>query len=309
MRNFFRNKIVEDLIEVNIYADEIQSKECPYTKEQWFYIGVIVEDVKNSLLDDIIKIRFCDNFDKTSPYYEKNNRIIHWVDIDDADTKNICKRWFEYILDPEKSGKKFYAYILGINNSKLNKEEFGGFDFNTRYNRFFRSAILYALKTFFPNKRIIVKNIFHEEGQQPCDEYFPWHCIYKIIEKEDNIDYECNKISFLPKDHKNDERSNNIQLCDAFMGACTSIINGIKKSKKSNYKENLMYLILPLVERMIEKPQNVNSRHKHANRIMIRFFPKEKTTPDDVERLQNQFYTKRKLYYLEKKSGQVRFDL
>lgn len=45
MRNFFRNKIVEDLIEVNIYADEIQSKECPYTKEQWFYIGVIVEDV------------------------------------------------------------------------------------------------------------------------------------------------------------------------------------------------------------------------------------------------------------------------
>ncbi|MEO0118796.1 MAG: hypothetical protein ABIK66_06710, partial [candidate division WOR-3 bacterium] len=146
MRDLFGNEIVEDPIEVNIYADEIQSKECPYTKEEWFYIGIIVEDIKNPLLEDIAKIRFCNNFDETSPYYKKNNRVIHWVEINDAETKNICRRWFEYILNPGKSERKFYTYILGINNSKLNKEEFGGTDFNTRYNRFFRSAILYALK-------------------------------------------------------------------------------------------------------------------------------------------------------------------
>ncbi|MEO0268970.1 MAG: hypothetical protein ABIN73_04420 [candidate division WOR-3 bacterium] len=306
MRDLFGNEIVEDPIEVNIYADEIQSKECPYTKEQWFYIGIIVEDIKNSLLDDIIRIRYCNNFDKTSPYYKKNNRVIHWVEINDADTKNICKRWFEYILNPGKSERKFYTYILGINNSKLNEEKFGGTDFNTRYNRFFRSTILYALKTFFPNKKIIVKNIFHEKGPQQCDEYFPWHCIYKITEREENIDFECDEILFLPKDHKEDERSNIIQLCDAFMGACISIIHGIKESKRSKYKEELMDLILPLITRMIDEPQNINSKYCHANRIMIRFFPKHKTAPDHINKVQNQFYTRRQLYYFEKKSGQIR---
>ncbi|MCM8808401.1 MAG: hypothetical protein NC926_10795, partial [Candidatus Omnitrophica bacterium] len=232
MIDLFGNEILENPIEVNIYADEIQLKKCPYTNEEWFYIGIIVEDISNPLLKDIVKIRFCDNVDETSPYYNKNNRIIHWVDINDADTKNICKRWFEYILNPVVSEKKFYTYILGINNSKLNKEEFGGTDFNTRYNRFFRSAILYALKTFFPKKKMIVKNIFHEEGQQQFNEYFPWHCIYKISEREENIKFECNEISFLPKDHREDERSNIIQLRDAFMGACVSIIHGIKESKR-----------------------------------------------------------------------------
>lgn len=310
MRDLFGNEIVENPIEVNIYADEIQSKDCPYTKEKWFYIGIIVEDIKNPLLEDIMRIRFCNNFDETSPHYEKNNRIIHWVEIDDVDTKNICKRWFEYILNPVVSKKKFYTYILGINNSKLNKEEFGGSDFNTRYNRFFRSAILYALKTFFPNKKIIVKNIFHEEGPQQFNEYFPWHCIYKISEREENINFECNEISFLLKNHKEDKRSNIIQLCDAFMGACISIIHGIKKSKRSKYKEELMDLILPLVIRMIDNPQNINSKYSHANRIMIRFFPKHKTAlNDDFKGLQNQFYTGKELYYLEKKSGQGKLFL
>ncbi|MEM5831658.1 MAG: hypothetical protein QXO40_05660 [Candidatus Aenigmatarchaeota archaeon] len=50
MRDLFGNEIVEDPIEVNIYADEIQSKECPYTKEKWFYIGIIVEDIKKPIV-------------------------------------------------------------------------------------------------------------------------------------------------------------------------------------------------------------------------------------------------------------------
>lgn len=73
-----------------------------------------------------------------------------WVEINDADSKNIAKRWINYILDPSKSGDKFYFYALGINISKLNIEEFDTEDeFNSIYNRFFRSALLYALKTFF----------------------------------------------------------------------------------------------------------------------------------------------------------------
>lgn len=305
--DLFGNEMVELPVRINIYADEIQEKICPYTQEKWFYIGIIVEDLSNPILEDIIAERFMNNFDKNSPYYEKNNRIIHWSEINDADTKNICKRWFEYILNVDRSEKKFYSYILGINNSKLDKEKFDTEDeFNSKYNRFFRTAVLYGIKKFFPNRIVIVFNIYHEEGPQQQNKYFPWHCIYKISQKEENIIFLTDKIEFLPKDHRENVRSNLIQLCDAFLGACTSIIHGIKPSKTSKYREELLDLISPLVQRMIEKPENKNSRYKHANRIMIRFFPREKAQLDDIKGFLNQFYTKRKMYYLEQKSGQLK---
>jgi len=130
MKDLFGNKIQEITYRVNTYADEIFSKRCPYTKDEWFYTGLIAEDLNNPLLDDVIHERYMErNYDKNSPYFQKNDRIVHWSEINDADTYNIAKRWLKYILDPSKSGRKFYTYILGINNSKLNKEEFGGYSF------------------------------------------------------------------------------------------------------------------------------------------------------------------------------------
>jgi hypothetical protein len=304
MKNIFGQEIIEEPVVMNIYCDEIQSKKCPYTGEEWFYIGMIVEKVFDPLLKDIRVERFCNNFDEESPYYEKNNRIIHWCEINDIDTKNICKRWFEYIINPGKSEGKFYAYILGVNESKLNRGEFDPQNkFNSEYNRFFRSALLYALKVFFPGKKIIVENIFHEKGQQEYHEYFPWHCIYKIKNTEDSFQFKCPEITFIPKDHKIDRRSNLIQLCDAFMGACTSIIHGINKSNTSKYREELMDFILPLLNSMMNWTNNV--KYKHAKRIMIRFFPKENTAPGNIRRMLNQFYKKRTLCYGEIKSGQM----
>jgi len=305
MKDLFGNKIQEITYRVNIYADEIFSKECPYTGDEWFYTGLIAEDSNNSLLNDVIDERYMGNFDKTSPYFQKNDRIVHWSEINDADTYNIAKRWLEYILNPSKSGQKFYTYILGINNSKLNKEEFGGYSFNNRYNRFFRSAILYALKTMFPSKEIIVNGIYHEEGQQKHHDYFPWHCIYKIESNEKNIQFKRRTITFLPKNHREDVRSNIIQLCDLFLGMCTSSLHGIKKSKRSHYREELMQIFLPLFKRMVGEPYNKNSSYKHSNRIIIRFFPKEKLAPDDIRRLMNQFYCERRIYFLEEKSVQM----
>lgn len=150
------------------------------------------------------------------------------------------------ILNPVLSRDKFYSYILGLNDSKLVKEEFGVADsFNNKYNRFFRTAILYALKTFFGDKQIIVENIYHEKGQQAGHDYFPWHCIY-IIRTEDNISFNTSGITFLPKDHKKDKRANLIQLCDAILGVSTSLIHGIDKSNASKYREELADLYLPL---------------------------------------------------------------
>ncbi len=309
-KNLFGEEIPEiEKIQINIYADEIQSIKCFETGEEWFYIGIIVENIDKPLLEDIIKIRYCNNFDKTSPYFAKNDRVIHWAEIRDIDTKNIAKRWIEYIINPENKDK-FFAYTLGINQSKLNRNEFDPSDeFNSQYNRFFRSAILYGLKCFFPQKRIIVKNIFHEDGQQKHHKFFPWHCIYKISQEEANIEFSNKKIQFLPKSHREDERSNLIQLCDLFLGLCKTLLHGIDlKSKSYKYKKELLDLFLPLFERMIYEPQNFNSSYAHANRIMIRFFPKESTKLGDIRRFHNQFYTTRKIKYIEEYYGQVCFN-
>ncbi len=309
MRDLFGNEHIQKPIHVNIYADEIFSKTCPYTKDEWFYIGLIVENLAQPLLKDIIDKRFCGNFDKHSPYYEKNNRIIHWAEMRTADCKNICKRWLEYILRPDESSQKFYSYILGINNSKLVKKEFDTNDeFNSKYNRFFRSAVLYALKVFFPDKQVIVENIYHEQGTQQNHDYFPWHIIYKLSQNDEKISFNCKEVTFLPKDHKINEHSNIIQLCDIVLGVSTSIIHGIEKSKSSKYREELADIYLELFRRIIENPKNQNSRFRYYNRIIISFFPRKKTDPDDVKRLTNQFYSQRSLYYVEQKSGQQRFD-
>lgn len=305
MKDLFGNENISKPICVNIYADEIQSKISPIDHDEWHYIGLVVEDLNDPLLQEIINERFCGNLDKKSAYFEKNNKIVHWSDMRNADQKNICKRWFEYILNPSKSQKKFYSYILGINDSKLTRKEFDSNDeFNSKYNRFFRSAVLYALKAFFSGKKVIVNNIFHEVGQQQNNQYFPWHCMYKLKDEE-NISFECDNITFLNKDHKNDEKSNLIQLCDCVLGVSTSIIHGIEKSNKSNYREELADLYLPLLQRIVNKSENRNSLYRYYNRIVIRFFPKEKTELGDPKRHANQFYSQRSLSYCEQKSGQL----
>lgn len=301
------NENIQKPIHVNLYADEVQGRRCPYSNTVWNYIGIIVENLAHPLLDDIIQERFMGNFDEKSKYYEMNNKVVHWCEIRIADTKNICKRWFEYILNPDKSRNTFYSYILGLNDSYLVKEEFDtANEFNSKYNRFFRSSVLYALKTFFSGKQIVVENVFHEEGQQQHHQFFPWHVIYKL-EKDETISFNCDKITFLPKDHKKNKRSNLIQLCDTVLGVSTSILHGIDKNKNSKYREELADLYLPLLARLTENPNNKNSRYEHHRRIMIRFFPRERSALGDEKRLINQFYTSRSLYYQEQKSGQQRF--
>lgn len=290
---------INNKIQVNLYADEVQMIKCPYTRDKWIYIGLIAERLDNPLLDEIIKLRYINNFDKSSSYYKKNDRIIHWSDIDDAETMHIAQRWIEFIMKPENADK-FYFYVLGINISKLDIGNFNKDDFfRSVYNRFFRSAILYLLKTAFPNNYIVVKDIFHEEGHQREHKYFPWHPILSIKEKEENIEFSCTQIKFLPKSHREDEegdkRSNIIQLCDLLLGLCVGALHGINKSsKRSKYRKPLIEMFLPFLQSMMDEPQ------KYKGRIMIRFFPKEKITPNRLDNKDyNLFFTKRKIYYLE----------
>lgn len=306
--------------EINIYADEVQDRIDPNTSDKWHYIGLIIEDCKTPLLNELIKLRYCNNFDKKSPYYEKNDCCLHWVDIDSADEINILKRWFDYVCSPDKdswnycgrnfcvlpSKKTFRFYMLGINSSKLNDEEFNPQDdFGSKYNRFFRTAILYSVKKYFPNKKIIIKNIFHEQGVQENNYYFPWYCIYKIGQ-DHLITTESHSIEFLPKDHKINERSNIIQLCDCFLGASVNILHGMnyQSDRGSVKKEILDKYQLPLFKRIVENPTNRNSNYNYFRRISVSFFPKNATKIDSLERMKKQFYVNRRLQYELDRVGQ-----
>lgn len=306
-KDLFGNSIIEKQIEVNIYADEAMDRKCPYSGNNWHYICLIVERLDKPLLDDIVNLRHknqnpTDPNYQQSPYFNKNNKIIHWTNLGSADEKNICQRWFNYILDPNKSADKFYCYILGLNESFLNQDEFDKKQkFNSIYNRFFRTAISYGLKCFFGGKKIIVKNIYHEQGQQQHHEYFSWHPIDKLGKEESDVfSFENDTISFLTKDHNQDPKSVILQLCDCFLGAVVNIIHGLKSpdSSRSKLKSELLKSLCELVNRMVTEPHNESS-YQHKNRIMIRFFPKEKTEKDSIQRYTNQFYTERKLKFLE----------
>jgi hypothetical protein len=78
MKDLFGKEIIKkpEIIEINIYADEVQEIECPLTSEKWIYIGLIVENLDKPLLDEIIAIRYMNNFDVTSPYFNILRRMI-----------------------------------------------------------------------------------------------------------------------------------------------------------------------------------------------------------------------------------------
>lgn len=306
-------------IRVNIYADEVQGIEDTNSSDKWHYIGLIIEEVGNPLLPELLTLRYCGNPDSVSEFYDKNNKLIHWTDIRSANQKHVCKRWFEYVTEPNKtcwdiplrftveaSKNTLKFYILGLNSSKLSDAEFDeNDDFNSKYNRFFRTAIVYSLKKYYSGKNIIVQNIYHEQGGQENNKYFPWHSIHKIDTEQSNISFNTKEIIFLPKNHTQDERSNVIQLCDTLLGASVTILHGLGGGTRADNKKELVDLYFPLFERLLNSPNNVNSRYQYHRRFGIDFFPKEKTQINDWSRYKNQFYKERSLQYALDQSGQT----
>ena len=298
--NLFGEEIIEEPLKVNIYADESMNRKDHFGNN-WNYICIIMEREDNPLLPAIKIERFLNNFDQSSPYYVKNNKILHWSELYSADEKNICKRWFEFIVNPHKSNGKFYCYILGLNENYLNDDEFDKDDrFNSIYNRFFRTAVEYGLKSFFGSSKIIVDNIYHEQGIQQNSLLFDWHSISKL---SNEFKFQSDKICFLSKDHKQNEKANILQLCDCFLGAVINIIHGLEcmGSKKSSYRKDLLDIILPLVEELTSI--NCMNRNNKFEGCIIRFFPKVCTKKDSPKRQTNLFYCSRELQYKEDKFG------
>lgn len=307
------NNTTQENIELNLYCDEVKSKACPILKDRWHYFGILIipTNVEKIFLVDLLKKRFRVNdlskLDTKSEYFPKNNRIVHFYSLS-ADTYHIAKRWYDYIRDSESCDKVYFS-ILGVNQNKLNPESFGNEElFGRIYNRFFRTAVVFSIKKYFPKRDIIIKNIFHEKGEQEYHEFFPWHIFYRINEDYEGIACLNKEISFLDKDHRKNNRANFIQLIDVILG---SAVNNFHNSTRNEHKVKLTEDFSGLVKRLVESPDNRNSRYckDYYKRMNISFFPKQIIDPKDeyleYKKRMNQFYREREIVFLNQDQGRL----
>jgi len=304
-RNLFGHKSdAHSSITLKLFCDESGSND-------WLYIGVLIvpEKTEGLIFQDLLNKR-CGNpkgnkeWDKCSLECERhshNNTEVHYVEVEKSRDKYfVAERWLDYLLCDIDN---VYFYILGIDKKKLDISQFGDKDKSTNiYNRFFRTAILKSVKSYFHKyKSVIITSIYHDNSTSlETNAYFPWHSIFSIGNRDEKVSFKCNSVEFIDSDHRtsNNNYSHFIQLIDLLLGCVNNCLDHTSTNKD---KEALAEKCLPLIERLVEKPNNRNSRYKYVGRQKIDFFPKHDLKNVDKNSLEfhykrmDSFYTKRVL--------------
>ena len=287
----------------------------------WLYIGILIVSkiIEQELLQDLLNSR-CGNPDgnkiwgKCIPpcrFHNKNDTEVHFIEIEKSKDKYfVAQRWLNYLINDRE---KIYFYILGIDFTKLDKSKFGikGQQSNI-YNRFFRTAILKSVKSYFYKyNKIIIEDIYHDNSISLETHYcFPWHPIFYINDTDEKVCFTTNEINFIDSDHRKslNLNSNFIQFMDLILGCAR---NCIEYTSKNVDKEELSIQYLPIISRLIENPNNINSKYNYVGRQKIEFFPKynlenldENTLEYEYKRM-NAFFTKRNLRIEDRKQGSL----
>ena len=122
----------------------------------------------------------------------------------------------------------FYWEVLGIAIHDLNSRCFGRGDeptgkYATVYNRFFRTAFLFSINTYFVSyDQVIISNVFHDtEGNLQEHGLFDWH-LPRVV-ANDRIQFRNNRIRFVFSDPSSEEvhkaEAQVIQLADILVGS------------------------------------------------------------------------------------------
>lgn len=299
-------------INLTIYCDEIKNiknqKDEINEYQCWDYIGIlIVPTDKVEQLSYELNSKRCPNNDfnnckENCRFHYKNSVKLHYQDYSDTINYQIADRWCDVILNNTRNNQKFYTHVLGINTAKIDIQYFktNGEETNVEnniYNRFFRTAIIYPLKTFFADyEEVVIDNIFHDCGDMDHHKYFKCQPLRKIYEEVKNVKLGCDEIITINTNNNNCLEDNNVmlQLIDLYLGA---VMNCLHYTGRKN-KEKIALKLYPVVERCINNPVNIKSRYFKVNSIS--FYPKHSISPDDdyidtmIKRFEN-FYTNREL--------------
>ena len=274
-------------VRLSLYCDEIKEvhiRDPVFGNEKWAYIGVLIvqASAEQELIARLLERR-CGNplggkkWGGCSPqcaYHAKNNKEVHYQELDSVDKYFIASRWLDFML---ADTSLTHFYILGIDLSKLDFARFGegtpAERFRRVYNRFFRTAILKSVKSYFHRfQRIVIAGVVHDNTGMRHSDYFPWHAIYRIGTDDPKVEFECSQIEFLDSDHRvsGDERSHLLQYIDLILG---SSYNALHWASHQDRKTQVALGLVPLLERLMHAPGNVNSRFRYVGRMSVDFFP------------------------------------
>ena len=310
IRDIWGNKIQPKEIKLFLFADERKRVKVRGRDERWDYLCLLV--IPSNKIDAAIEIL---KHHRGEVEYFEELRFREINKKAKGKKFELAKRWLEEIIEDGKQGRGiFYFSILGIDKNKLDFSCFGEGDspkgkYANVYNRFFRTNFLSTIKSFFDEyDSIIVERIFHDrEGNLEQHEYFNWHLIWKVEREEERIFFASDKIIFVESDHRKEKNfpwaSHFIQLADILVGSvsyCMELSNPRHKGQKE-----LAKVMLPLVEKLVYRADNKNSRFGYFKKYKLAFFPKT----EKREELPNQVYTKRDLALLDEVSKQLKLPL
>ena len=299
-------------INISIYCDEIKNVKVPgddiNEHQCWDYIGVLIVPTNNvSQLSYKLNSKRCPNRDynicQNNCRFHYGNAIkLHYQDYSTTVNYQIADRWCDVILNNTRYNQEFYTHVLGINTAKIDKTYFKKNDEETSvenniYNRFFRTAIIYPLKTFFSDyDEVIIDNIYHDCGNMDHHQYFKRQPLRKIYEEVKNVRLNCEEIVTVNTNNDNCLNDNNtmLQLIDLYLGA---VMNCLHYTGKKN-KEKIALKLYPIIEKCVNHSGNINSKYYKVNSIS--FYPRHSISVTDdyidvmMKRIDN-FYTTREL--------------
>lgn len=296
---------------VRLYVDG--SRDCENTLgEIWTYIGLLAIPEDN--YQSAVELLGSDRLESDC------NSEVHFTDLHTASHHRVngrkallSARWAKRVM--WDSSDTFHFHMLGLHMNRINLSSFGfgSTRKHNAYNRFFRSLMLYSLKSSFKGKAMVT-HVFHDIDELRHHQLFNWHAIWRLDTSEPELIFLNPRVEFIESDHRKEQTypldSHFIQLCDLLLGGFRHCLDD--SNKKDGCCE-VAECLLPLVERLVDDSRcnNPNSRFNYANRISVSFFPKQKLEPSEMDnpiaRAQSSFYRNRHLLFKERISGQQRF--
>jgi hypothetical protein len=259
--NFFNTKKEGANMEIEIYADEIITPK-DFNNYSRNFIGIgclfVLVSEKQTLLSNLIDSRCLFESNGSwvwdfgecpssiinggkckNKWHQQNMCEIHHTELRNSRSSKsqraISKKWLNFLIENNKRNwKQIFFNILFVDLDTLQIENFGTQKVHENiYNKFFRTVIHYGVKSFFGNKTVIIKKVFHDKGSMENHDYFPYLNLMKLdLDLGKYALIEDKDIAFIDSDHRNYLRENNdlleeshlIQLIDLLIGSITQNI-------------------------------------------------------------------------------------
>lgn len=296
-------------IKLDTYCDEIH-RVTDNSGSTWMYMGMLFvrHDQKEALLKELLDMRCIQRnsweWDESQcpykcGYHDRNDTEIKYSDLHRSNARyRIACRWLnDFLIEKNNRGNRGMVYfnIIGLNLTNMNLEYFGSDKSRdlTIYNRFFRTVLKGGAKYFFSEyDNIIIETLYHDKGSQQMHNYFPWYTGYRLnledddkilVENEDVVFVDSNHRIYLNEDGNLRNESQFIQFMDLILGSIYCCLHNPAERKE---KKGVGQIMMPLLQRLLNNPRNVNSNYHYYRKQQISFFPKNRLT--DLTRVYQQ---------------------